>query len=345
MNGENDTKNVNENNNNAASSPDPSRVYITNLPFSCSWQDVKDLLRNKLGKVGRVELLIDHQSGRSKGSAVVDFTRVLKENPTDDAPFMEPSQAQDLASRAICELNGLSFRGRTLTVRVDRVGTRNRRTRQQQQAQEEHDAPAAMNEQTSKPTEEELGTSVSTEPETEDNSFQTISKTRRGRHRLTADGQKRIASGKAKSTYTGKLPSGNASKPRMLQRYQADAFDDSVKPRQATEPEYRRSQIDTSNVNVNLYNNANGSNHENMIHIGNLPFRTTWQDLKDLLAQYGHVIRCDVAADRLTGKPKGFATARFATKVEADKVIEAINGMEFQGRELKLKPYVWREYK
>lgn len=77
-----------------------------------------------------------------------------------------------------------------------------------------------------------------------------------------------------------------------------------------------------------------GNNDGTQVYIGNLPWRTNWQELKDLGGQYGDVHRADVATDRFTGRSKGFGTLKFATADSAQAAIDALNDSEFQGRKI-----------
>eukprot|EP01013_Petalomonas_cantuscygni_P029228 TRINITY_DN5418_c0_g4_i1.p1 TRINITY_DN5418_c0_g4~~TRINITY_DN5418_c0_g4_i1.p1 ORF type:complete len:637 (+),score=25.96 TRINITY_DN5418_c0_g4_i1:237-2147(+) len=80
----------------------PNRVFVLNLRFDVSWQDLKDHMR-KIGPVVRADILT-HADGSSKGSAVVEFV------------------AEADARRAISELSGTELRGRKIFVREDRDG-------------------------------------------------------------------------------------------------------------------------------------------------------------------------------------------------------------------------------
>ena len=77
-----------------------------------------------------------------------------------------------------------------------------------------------------------------------------------------------------------------------------------------------------------------GNNDGTQVYIGNLPWRTSWQELKDMGGQYGEVHRADVAADRFTGRSKGFGTLKFATPESAQAAIDALNDSDFQGRKI-----------
>jgi len=71
------------------------------------------------------------------------------------------------------------------------------------------------------------------------------------------------------------------------------------------------------------------------IYVGNLPYSTTDEELRELFSQHGEVISSDVLHDRQTGRSRGFG---FVEMSDADtpKAIEALNGKEFGGRTLRV---------
>jgi RNA recognition motif-containing protein len=68
------------------------------------------------------------------------------------------------------------------------------------------------------------------------------------------------------------------------------------------------------------------------LYVGNLPFSTTADDLRELFGQYGSVTRSQVVADRDTGRSRGFGFVEMAEGGEA--AIDNLNGALFQGRNL-----------
>mmetsp|Transcript_13391 Transcript_13391/g.35145 ORF Transcript_13391/g.35145 Transcript_13391/m.35145 type:complete len:165 (+) Transcript_13391:457-951(+) len=76
------------------------QVYVGNLPFHVSWQDLKDTFR-KAGNVVRADVQMG-QDGRSKG-----YGTVLFESGED-------------AENAIKMFNGADFDGRTIAVHLDK---------------------------------------------------------------------------------------------------------------------------------------------------------------------------------------------------------------------------------
>jgi len=70
------------------------------------------------------------------------------------------------------------------------------------------------------------------------------------------------------------------------------------------------------------------------LYVGNLPFQTTSDDLKEHFAQAGNVESASVVEDRMTGRSRGFGFVEMATAEEAAAAIEQLNGKDFGGRNL-----------
>lgn len=78
------------------------------------------------------------------------------------------------------------------------------------------------------------------------------------------------------------------------------------------------------------------SDKGHLIYVGNLPFRTSWQDLKDVFKEHGEVIRVDIATDEMQ-RSKGYATVLYRTSEEAQTAIDNCNEEDFQGRKLMVR--------
>jgi RNA recognition motif-containing protein len=70
------------------------------------------------------------------------------------------------------------------------------------------------------------------------------------------------------------------------------------------------------------------------IYVGNLPFSTSEQELKQLFETHGGVSRVNLVTDRDTGSPRGFAFVEMANEQEGNAAIEALNGTQLGGRSL-----------
>jgi len=70
------------------------------------------------------------------------------------------------------------------------------------------------------------------------------------------------------------------------------------------------------------------------LYVGNLPYNTSEEDLRNLFAQYGNVESVAVITDRDTGRSKGFGFVEFGDDNEAKAAISALSGQEYGGRAL-----------
>ena len=81
------------------------------------------------------------------------------------------------------------------------------------------------------------------------------------------------------------------------------------------------------------------------VYVGNLPFRTTEEDLANLFSQVGPVESVSIITDRDTGRSKGFGFVSMGSD-DADKAIAQFNGTDFNGRALTVneaRPIVKKE--
>ncbi len=79
------------------------------------------------------------------------------------------------------------------------------------------------------------------------------------------------------------------------------------------------------------------------IYVGNLSYQVTQEDLSSVFAEYGTVKRVQLPTDRETGKMRGFAFVEMGTEAEETAAIEALDGAEWMGRDLKVNKAKPRE--
>ena len=72
------------------------------------------------------------------------------------------------------------------------------------------------------------------------------------------------------------------------------------------------------------------------IYVGNLPWSVSDQELADAFGAYGNVEKASIIADRHSGRSKGFGFVTMNDDDEANKAIEAMNGSDMGGRNLKV---------
>ncbi len=71
------------------------------------------------------------------------------------------------------------------------------------------------------------------------------------------------------------------------------------------------------------------------LYVGNLPYATTEEELKELFGEYGEVNSTKIITDRETGRSRGFGFVEMDSDA-AQKAIESLNGTSFGGRNLKV---------
>ncbi len=71
------------------------------------------------------------------------------------------------------------------------------------------------------------------------------------------------------------------------------------------------------------------------IYVGNLPFRTTEAELRELFAAYGTVQSVNLITDRETGQPRGFGFVEM-DDAGADAAVSALADTLLGGRTLKV---------
>ncbi|TFG60579.1 MAG: RNA-binding protein [Spirochaetales bacterium] len=69
------------------------------------------------------------------------------------------------------------------------------------------------------------------------------------------------------------------------------------------------------------------------IYVGNLPYKCSEEEIKNVFAQYGMVNSVKIITDRETGRSKGFA---FVEMDNGQEAIDGLNGKDFGGRALKV---------
>ena len=78
------------------------------------------------------------------------------------------------------------------------------------------------------------------------------------------------------------------------------------------------------------------------LYVGNLPFTTTEEELKEMFGQHGEVTSAKVITDRETGRSRGFAFVEMDEN-GATAAMRALDGNQFGGRPLRVNEAQERE--
>ncbi len=70
------------------------------------------------------------------------------------------------------------------------------------------------------------------------------------------------------------------------------------------------------------------------LYVGNLTYSTNESDLESLFGQYGSVQSAQIIIDRETNRSKGFGFVEMNSDEEAQAAIDALHGMDVNGRNL-----------
>ncbi|MEY3868351.1 MAG: RNA recognition motif domain-containing protein [Microcoleaceae cyanobacterium] len=79
------------------------------------------------------------------------------------------------------------------------------------------------------------------------------------------------------------------------------------------------------------------------IYVGNLSYQVTQEDITHVFSDYGTVKRVNLPTERETGRPRGFGFVEMSTESEEEKAIEALDGAQWMGRDLKVNKAKPRE--
>ena len=79
------------------------------------------------------------------------------------------------------------------------------------------------------------------------------------------------------------------------------------------------------------------------IYVGNLSYQVTQDALTTVFAEYGTVKRVQLPTDRETGRLRGFGFVEMESDAQEEAAIEALDGAEWMGRDLKVNKAKPRE--
>ena len=78
------------------------------------------------------------------------------------------------------------------------------------------------------------------------------------------------------------------------------------------------------------------SNSQNKIFIGNLPFKTDEDAIRQLFNNFGEILEVAIPKNRETGRPRGFAFVSFDTENSAKDAV-SLHDTEVDGRQISVK--------
>ena len=74
----------------------------------------------------------------------------------------------------------------------------------------------------------------------------------------------------------------------------------------------------------------------NRLYVGNLAYATSEDGLRNAFEVHGEVVNATVVMDRDTGRSRGFGFVEFADGDAAQSAMEALDGSDLDGRNIKV---------
>jgi RNA recognition motif-containing protein len=287
-------------NTNAGSNNDGCSVFVGNLKYETSWQDLKDHMR-QAGNVDSANIL-EAPNGRSKGCAVVKYQH-----------FKE-------AQRAIQDLNESQLDGRTIFVQPD-----NGNPRDSNNGSSSNDSQRFAGERNSDPP-SQYGVYVGNLPY--ECSWQALKDFFKSCGFIERAEVAEDPSTGRKKGYGMVYFSNERAMDNAIRKFDGRDF-------QGRNLEVRRdkkSPGNTSSGNRNINSSSRISeNGEFKVYFGNLDFDCSWQDLKDLVQK-----RCG-RVERTEIPKRGWGLVTFATRRDAAAAISAFDKVVFKNRALEVR--------
>mmetsp|Transcript_22062 Transcript_22062/g.25136 ORF Transcript_22062/g.25136 Transcript_22062/m.25136 type:complete len:381 (+) Transcript_22062:64-1206(+) len=346
------------------------RVYIGNLSWGVSWQDLKDHMR-EVGEVTRADIMTG-TDGRSKGCGIVEYT----------------SKAD--AKKAVLTLTDTELDGRKIFVREDReervsrsgnrsypdtqgrrvyvgnlswdVAWQDLKDHMREAGEVSHAEVIKEADGRSKgfgiveyATSEEAQEAIETLTETELKGRIIYVREDRESNNQGGGGNARGVDSSSTSVYIWNLAyntswqdlkdhcraAGNVDQATILTGSDGRSIGCGVvvyqHPKEAARA-IRELQDSELNGRPMYLREDRGKNEKlgSQLFVGNLSFDTSWQDLKDHFRKIGKVEHVEVM-EHPDGRKKGFGTVRFSDAEDAENAIDELHGVELQGRELEVR--------
>ena len=70
------------------------------------------------------------------------------------------------------------------------------------------------------------------------------------------------------------------------------------------------------------------------LYVGNLPFGTTEDQLKELFGRFGDIASIIIMKDKFTGRSRGFGFVEMVAQEAATEAVAQVNGTELDGRKI-----------
>jgi len=292
------------------------RVYVGNLDWGTSWQDLKDHMKS-VGTVTRADVMTG-SNGRSRGCGIVEY-----------------STAQE-AAEAIRRLNDSELQQRTILVREDRETSRSLPAHAGGAAA----APAAGGRGAGPKgaSTSNTGSSVYVGNLPWNTAWQDLKDHMKAAGAVSHVDILMRRDGKASGGAIVQYESGRDAR-NAIARLNDAVF--AGRPLQVREDREAGGGAGggapaAAPPRASQGSSASGASGGRSVYVGNLPWNTAWQDLKDHMKAAGAVSHVDILMRR-DGKASGGAIVQYESGRDARNAIARLNDAVFAGRPLQVR--------
>eukprot|EP00873_Tetraselmis_striata_P011030 jgi/Tetstr1/431294/TSEL_020988.t1 len=331
------------------------RVYVGNMSWQTSWQNLKDHFKT-VGYVTRADVILEQGSTRSKGYGIVEYS------------------TSEEAARAILELDGSNLDGRPIFVREDREdpdlkphlsdpasggGGRKALRRDYGDHPRTGGRSGIAHHGSSTDGGVVIGRRVFVQNMDTDTSWQDLKDHFRQVGRVVHADIIKDPSGNSRGCGIVEFETAQEALQAIARMSNTELNGSTIHVREDREDR----EISTGRGSFNPgvggsfggrgaagfpgggrgrggrggRGGANQAASGCQVVVHGLPWNYAWQDLKDLMATAGQVAHTDIIQDP-TGRSKGYGTVVFATPADAKNAIQTMNGAELEGRIVTVKP-------
>lgn len=87
-----------------------------------------------------------------------------------------------------------------------------------------------------------------------------------------------------------------------------------------------------------IFNKLSGGSSDlnRELYVGNIEYRTTQQELRDLFSEFGDIESIKIIRDSRTKRSKGYGFIKFYKQLDATNALNNMNFKPFRGRELRI---------
>lgn len=289
------------------------RVYVGNLAWEVSWQDLKDLMKTLSHEVLRVDVM-QTNDGRSKGCAIVEFATA------------------EGAAEAVLTLNDTELSGRRIFVREDRESAGSGITGR------DHSSRGGRFNRNRNQT----SSMMSSDPESQSrrvyvgNLSWDVTWSDLKDHMRTAGDVRRadvISEHNGRSKGCG-----------IVEFETEEGAQNAIETLTHTELKGRtifvredREGSGSEGKGGHRSRNADDHSSNNSVYVWNLSYDVSWQDLKDHMRQVGNVDQANILTGNDGSTSIGCGTVVFQSPRDAARAIRELQDTELKGRPIRLR--------